>query len=133
MSRENNGLAKGLFIGFLVGGIAGAVTALLYAPKSGKELRGDIKRKTDELKDGVSEYLHATGTRTTEMINRGKHRSEEMVASAREKAEHIMDDAEKVLTDIRSRASAEQGKVKSAVRAGIDAYKAEKADKDRGA
>ncbi len=37
MSKENSGLAKGLFIGFLVGGIAGAVAALLYAPKSGKE------------------------------------------------------------------------------------------------
>jgi gas vesicle protein len=126
MPKENSGLAKGLFIGFLVGGIAGAVTALLYAPKSGKELRGDIKRKTDEIKDGVTGYIHSTGSRTTEMVNRGKNRSDEMVASAKEKAEHIMDDAEKVLTDIRSRASAEQGKVKGAVRAGIDAYKAEK-------
>jgi len=126
MSRENNGLAKGLFIGFLVGGIAGAVTALLYAPKSGKELRGDIKRKTGELKDGVTDYIQSAGSRTTEMVNRGKNRSEEIVASAREKAEHLMDDAEKVLTDIRSRATAEQGKVKSALRAGIDAYKSEK-------
>jgi gas vesicle protein len=130
MSKENSGLAKGLFIGFLVGGIAGAVTALLYAPKPGKELRGDIKRKTDEIKEDVSDYLRSTGSRTTEMVNRGKHRSDEIVASAREKADHIMDDAEKVLTDIRSRASAEQGKVKGAVRAGIDAYRSEK---ERGA
>jgi gas vesicle protein len=130
MSKENSGLAKGLFIGFLVGGIAGAVTALLYAPKSGRELRGDIKRKTDEIKGDVSDYIRSTGTRTTEMVNRGKNRSDEIVASAREKAEHIMDDAEKVLTDIRSRATTEQGKVKSAVRAGVDAYRAEK---ERGA
>ena len=33
-----------------------------------------------------------------------------------------MDDAEKVLTDIRTRATSEQGKIKSALRAG-DAYK----------
>ena len=130
MSQENGGLAKGLFIGFLVGGIAGAVAALLYAPKSGKELRGDIKRKTGEIKDDVSEYLRSAGSRTTEMVNRGKHRTEEMVASTREKAEHLMDDAEKVLTDIRSRATAEQGKIRGAVRAGVDAYRSEK---DRGA
>ncbi len=64
------------------------------------------------------------------MVNRGKHRSDEIIASAREKADHIMDDAEKVLTDIRSRAASEPGKMKSAVRAGMDAYKSEK---ERGA
>lgn len=130
MSKDNNGLARGLFIGFLVGGIAGAVTALLYAPKSGRELRGDIKKKTGELSDEVAEYLRSAGTRTTEMVNRGRHASEELVASAREKAGHLMEDADKVLTDIRNRATTEQGKIKSAVRAGVDAYKAEK---DRGA
>lgn len=130
MSKENSGLAKGLFIGFLAGGVAGAIAALLYAPKSGKELRSDIRKKADSLKEDVGEYLRTTGTRTTEMINRGKNRSDELVASTREKAEHLMDDAEKVLTDIRSRATSEQGKLKSALRAGIDAYKSEK---ERGA
>ena len=86
MSKENSGLAKGLFIGFLVGGIAGAVAALLYAPKSGKELRDDIKKKTGELTGDVGEYIRSAGSRTTEMVNRGKNRSDEIVASAREKA-----------------------------------------------
>jgi gas vesicle protein len=126
MSRENSGLARGLFIGFLVGGIAGAVTALLYAPKTGKELRGDLRKKTDEIKGDVGDYLRSAGSKTTEMVNRGKDRSEEIVASAREKAGHLMDDAEKVLTDIRTRATSEQGKIRSAVRAGIDTYKSEK-------
>lgn len=130
MSKDNSGLAKGLFVGFLVGGIAGALAALLYAPKSGKELRGDIRKRTDELTGEVGDYLRSAGSKTTEMVNRGKHRSEELVASTREKAEHLMDDAEKVLTDIRTRATSEQGKIKSALRAGVDAYKTEK---DRGA
>ena len=42
MSQDNN-LAKGFLIGFLAGGAVGAVVALLTAPKSGKELRADIK------------------------------------------------------------------------------------------
>lgn len=126
MSRENDGLARGLFIGFLIGGIAGAVAALLYAPKSGKELRGDIRKKTDELSEEVGGYLRSAQSRTTEMINKGKNLSDEIVADAREKAGHIMDDAEKVLTNIRSRATTEQGKVKSAIKAGVDAYKTEK-------
>jgi gas vesicle protein len=42
---EENKMAKGLMMGFFVGGIVGAVVALLYAPKSGRELRSDIKIK----------------------------------------------------------------------------------------
>ena len=37
---QNNGVLKGLVIGLLAGSAIGAVLALLYAPKSGKELRG---------------------------------------------------------------------------------------------
>ncbi len=38
-------------VGFLVGGITGAVVALLYAPKTGEETRTIIKDKAIELKD----------------------------------------------------------------------------------
>ena len=51
MADENNGMAKGLMIGFVAGAVAGAVVALLYAPKSGKELRRDIKEKAGDIKD----------------------------------------------------------------------------------
>ena len=51
MASERSGIAKGLLIGFVAGAVAGAVTALLYAPKSGKELRSDIKQKANEFKD----------------------------------------------------------------------------------
>ena len=38
-------------VGFLVGGITGAVVALLYAPKTGVETREIIKDKAIEIKD----------------------------------------------------------------------------------
>ena len=58
MADENNdGMAKGLIIGFITGSVVGAVLALLYAPKSGKEMRRDIKDKTNELVDKGEEYL----------------------------------------------------------------------------
>ena len=55
MAQDNMG--KGLLIGFLTGSIVGSVIALLYAPKSGKELRGDIKIKSDEFIDDAETYL----------------------------------------------------------------------------
>ena len=59
-------------------------------------------------------------------MNEGKTRSDRLVSDAKEKAEHILGNAEKVLTDIRERAGGESGRVKSAFRAGVDAYKTEK-------
>ena len=127
MSEENNGLSKGLFIGFLAGGIVGAIAALLYAPKSGRELRSDIKRKAVDIADDDSEYVKTARAKSLEVINEGKSRSEQLVNEAKEKAEHILGSAEKVLTGIRERATEEPGRLKSAVRAGVDAYKTEKA------
>ncbi|KXK04649.1 MAG: gas vesicle protein [Chlorobi bacterium OLB4] len=42
---DDNKMAKGMMIGFITGGIVGSIIALLYAPKSGRELRADIKVK----------------------------------------------------------------------------------------
>jgi gas vesicle protein len=38
-------------VGFIVGGLTGAVAALLFAPQSGEETRATIKEKSIELKD----------------------------------------------------------------------------------
>ena len=46
---DDNGVGKGLLLGFLTGSIVGAITALLYAPKPGRELRGDIREKSDVI------------------------------------------------------------------------------------
>jgi len=50
MAHDDDGLTKGLFLGFLAGSVIGAVTALLLAPKSGRELREDIKTSSRTLR-----------------------------------------------------------------------------------
>ncbi|HPS41901.1 MAG TPA: YtxH domain-containing protein [Anaerolineaceae bacterium] len=42
-------------VGFLVGGITGAIVSLLYAPASGDKTREVLKDKAIELKDKTSE------------------------------------------------------------------------------
>ena len=37
------------FMGFLISGFLGALAGILFAPKSGKELRSDIKEKGSEV------------------------------------------------------------------------------------
>ena len=43
--------AKDFLIGTLIGGIVGSLTALLLAPKSGKELRGDFNNQAHLLRE----------------------------------------------------------------------------------
>ncbi len=47
-------MGKKLAFGAVVGAVAGAVAGVLMAPKSGKETRGDIKKKAAELKSKKS-------------------------------------------------------------------------------
>lgn len=132
---ENKGLAKGLLFGFIAGGIAGAITALLLAPKSGKELRSDLKRKATDLAEDATEYVKTAREQSSDMMSKGRAKADNLggfVTEVKEKAEHILGDAEKVLSGIQKRANAEQGKVKSAFRAGMDAYQAEKEKTHRG-
>ena len=46
----------GFLLGALIGGTAAAVTALLFAPKSGKELREDLAKEAGRYKEQLSEY-----------------------------------------------------------------------------
>lgn len=126
MTDDKGGLAKGLFIGFLAGSIVGAIAALLYAPKSGKDLRSDIRKKANEFAEDASDYVKTARSKAVDLVNQGKNRSDQLVSDAKQKAEHILDDAEKVLSGIRDRAGSEPGKVKAAFRAGMDAYKNER-------
>jgi len=133
MSRENN-LSKGLLIGFLTGGIVGAAIALLYAPKSGKELRQDIKVKADEFRDDADKYIDVAKEKAVDLYNDGKKKSEKLVADAKVKADELIKDAEKVYNDAKHKATdainsgketlaSESNRLKTAVKAGVDAYK----------
>ena len=53
-NEEGNGAT--VFISFLVGGIVGAGLALLFAPYSGKKMRGKIVDMADDVKDYATDY-----------------------------------------------------------------------------
>lgn len=121
-----NKMAKGLIVGFLAGGVVGAMVALLYAPKSGKELRGDIKRKSAELADEAEEYLESAKQKATQLINEGKEKSNQLISDAKHKAQSLFKDAEKILSDAKTKATEETTRLKTAVNAGVDAFKEER-------
>lgn len=134
MAHDNNNLTKGLLLGFLAGGAVGAILALLYAPKSGKELRADIKLKTDEYLDEAEKYLAEAKDKAKDLINEGRKRSEKIISDAKSKSEEILKDAEKVFHEAKSKTTdtiqsgkekveSEASRIKESVKAGLDAYK----------
>lgn len=48
---------EGLIAGLLIGALVAAVSSLLFAPKSGKELRSDIGKGTSKALDQADDYL----------------------------------------------------------------------------
>jgi gas vesicle protein len=70
------------FMGFLIGGVLGALVGIFFAPKSGKELRSDLKEKGSEvLKDAKEIYADAS-TRAKEIIEEAKHQAKELKKEA---------------------------------------------------
>ncbi|HLS09430.1 YtxH domain-containing protein [Lentibacillus sp.] len=55
-NSDNNNNSKDFMVGALIGAIAGSVIALLWAPKPGKELRGNINEGALQLKDRAGEW-----------------------------------------------------------------------------
>jgi gas vesicle protein len=51
---------RNVFLGMLVGGLAGAATMLLLAPQSGKRTRDQIKMKGIELRNQAAEGMKNT-------------------------------------------------------------------------
>jgi gas vesicle protein len=126
---QDNKMVKGLVIGLLAGGAIGALLALLYAPKSGKELRAEIRGKADDLIEGAEGYMDAAKNRAGEIVSEARKRSDQLVTDAKKKADSLLSDADRVLSDVRQKggAVAEEGsRLKSAVRAGVDAFKEER-------
>lgn len=71
---------------FLLGGTVGAIVALLFAPKAGRELRGDIADATRKGVDRTRETATQIGAKAGEYYDAASHRAGELADAAREAA-----------------------------------------------
>jgi gas vesicle protein len=76
MQNEGNGMGKGLFIGMLTGAAVGSIIAFFYAPKSGKELREDIKTKSHDFIEDADQYIVNVKNKVSQLINGRKKNPE---------------------------------------------------------
>lgn len=103
----------------LVGGGIGAVLALLFAPKSGLELRGDIADVTRKGIEKSKETAAHLQEKAGDYYEVSREKASELYQTAAEKAGELSDKAKSVAASTANPFSA-------AIEAGKDAYTAEK-------
>ncbi|MFN2455646.1 MAG: YtxH domain-containing protein [Pyrinomonadaceae bacterium] len=96
----------------LIGGGIGAVLALLFAPKSGHELRGDIADVTRKGVDKTRDAATQVGAKAGEYVEATRERASELYNVAADKAGDI--------------AARKGDQVSAAIQAGRQAYTEEK-------
>jgi gas vesicle protein len=122
MSDRSVDFVKGLFIG----GLIGAVLGILYAPKSGKETREDIARKTEDLMARAREEYELALEKSKKAYEAAVKRLKEAEISAKEKVEEVESKVEELTERGKETLLEGKGRLKRAIDAGVEAFKEEK-------
>ena len=103
-------------VGFIVGGLTGAVVSLLFAPQSGEETRALIKDKSIELRDKAQ-------VSAEEAIARAEAAAAEARARADDLARQLRDKSKEVYSDVRDRGQAAIEDVRERGKSAVDAVR----------
>jgi gas vesicle protein len=99
--EEQEGTKVNFFKGLLIGGALGALAGVLFAPKSGKELRSDIKKKGNKIiKDGQEIYADAS-TKAKEIFGEVKHQAKELKREAEDASEKISEEVHEKMGQVK--------------------------------
>ncbi|HSO75139.1 MAG TPA: YtxH domain-containing protein [Blastocatellia bacterium] len=138
---ENDGSATEKLTFLLIGAGIGATLALLFAPKSGRELRGDIADYTKKGLDAANEGARALGERANEVYGTASGRVAESYGTASERVADVYGTASGKVAEVygTARDKVSQGaevvsevaarqkeQIAAAIEAGKQAYREEK-------
>ncbi len=100
MSQQENSSTAGVLLSFVIGGLAGAALAILFAPRSGRETR-------EMISDGVKDGLAKGRDLKNDVVTRSQHLKEEAVDFIEERKERLgaaIDAGKQAYRDTRDRA-----------------------------
>ena len=122
MAEGNGDLLKGL----IIGGLVGAVLGILYAPKSGKETREDIARKTEDLLDKAKEEYERGIAKSKLAYEAAIERLQDLESSAQKKVEEVESKVTEFAQQSAETIQDNKNRLKKAIDAGVEAYREEK-------
>ena len=114
------------FKGVLFGGIVGAVVTLLYAPKSGKEVREDLRKRSLELRDDAEAKLELAQQKAEALLAETKAELDKLRVEATSTVDELKGSAETAIAEGKQVVGKEATRLKGALDAGVAAYKEEK-------
>jgi gas vesicle protein len=103
-------------VGFVVGGLTGAVVALLFAPQSGEETRALIKDKSIELRDKAQVSAEEALARAEQLAADARTRAEELTKEARQRATELA-------SEVRERGTVLANEVRERGKSAVDAVR----------
>jgi len=100
MSKASNGL-----IAFLTGCATGAALGILYAPGKGEVLRTQLTFRLSKYKEKLEDIIQDLIDKKEQPDSFAKTESERVVNDAREKAEKLLEDVDRLMAQIKGQAS----------------------------
>lgn len=108
VSDNKNKSSKSFIMGAIVGGVVGAVTALLLAPKSGKEMREDLNAQATVLKERSLQLKDTAVERGSEWISVAKEKSTELAKTVNKQSQQVVEKVKDLTQQIRSNSEQEE-------------------------
>lgn len=112
--------------GLLVGGLIGAAIGLLFAPKSGRETREDIARKTDELLAKAKQEYEKAAEKSKAAYEEAAARLKAAEGVAREKVGELEGKVGQLAHQGADVLQENKSRLKKALEAGVETYREEK-------
>jgi len=78
------GGGSGFMVGLLTGTVLGAGLGILFAPKSGSELRGQISNTASRVGSAASDNYHKIADKASHLAERGREVGRDVAGRARE-------------------------------------------------
>ena len=133
-NEEGNNADKLVY--FLIGAGIGAVTALLFAPKAGSELRSDIAGATKKSIDYARDTGREVGERATDYYQTGVEKASELYQTGVDRAADLGARSKEAVNDLTERSkdvvTRQKAQFAAALEAGKQGYReAKQSDQGR--
>lgn len=123
---DNNMNGKDFLLGAVVGGVIGAITALLLAPKPGEELRADIKDTVNTVSTKTQEIAGQVSDRSQSLAKNVSERSQVIAKNVSERSQVIAKNVGTHTTELVDKAKELAGTVVTEVKGWKEAHDEQK-------
>ena len=118
--------------GLLAGGLLGSLAGLLFAPKSGKELRKNISDKGNEIIEDTNVLIESAKEKAAGIISDAKHKAGQIIEDSKTKLGSFIESAENLAVNGKDKVEEGVSKVRSVFRSTADALLEERSKMNTG-